>query len=228
MMMVRAGLVGFFVCALLLLGRHDATAQNAVSSSASAANSSAGGVGPTNTVSVPESDKADTPDNADPTKDPLMNVSISQSMQNISKLREPDVKPQELSSLFFTLWQYQLLQDAKRLYHTHPVSQAELAKSGDTNATKPRSIRELSLGGIVYRGAEDWTVYLNGQRVTQDKNTLPEQVMDIKVAEDHIDLKWFDTFTNLIFPIRLREHQRFNLDARMFITGQGTQTVGTQ
>ncbi|HTK85508.1 MAG TPA: hypothetical protein VL625_10525, partial [Patescibacteria group bacterium] len=166
--------------------------------------------------------------NADPSKDPLMNVSISQSAQNISKLREPDVKPQELASVFFTLWQYQLLQDAKRLYVTHPVNPRDIAKANDPNQSKPRSIRELSVGGILYRGPEDWTVYLNGQRLTQDKNSLPEQVMDIKVTEDHVDLKWFDTFTNLIFPVRLREHQRFNLDARMFLPGQGTQTAGTQ
>lgn len=176
-----------------------------------------------------DSDKADTPDNADPSKDPLMSVSITQSRQNLLKLRDADINPQELQSLFFTLWQYQLLQDAKRQYVTHPVSQAELAHSGDANGkAKPRSIRELSVGGILYRGPDDWTVYLNGQRLTQDKNSLPEQVMDIKVTEDHVDLKWFDTFSNLIFPVRLREHQRFNLDARMFITGQGTETAGTQ
>lgn len=239
---------GLFLCGAVILAARQSGAQTATPvatttpSSGAAVNASAarapsdavkaaGTVGAPAAVPAapPEEDKADTPDNADPTKDPLMSVSISQSMQNLSKLREPDVKPQELSSLFFTLWQYQLLQDSKRLYHTHPVSPADLAKSGETNpAARPRAIRELSVGGIVYRSSEDWTVYLNGQRVTQDKNTLPDQVMDIKVTEDHIDLKWFDTFTNLIFPVRLREHQRFNLDARMFITGQGTQTAGTQ
>ncbi len=180
-------------------------------------------------AAVPDADKADTPDNADPSKDPLMNVSIKQTEQNISKLRSPDINPQELASLFFTTWQYALLQDAKRQYITHPVNPNDpRLKGNDTTAVAPHSIRELSVGGILYRGPDDWTVYLNGQRLTQDKNSLPEQVMDIKVAEDHVDLKWFDTFTNLIFPVRLREHQRFNLDARMFITGQGTQTAGTQ
>jgi hypothetical protein len=189
----------------------------------SAASAPGGGL-----TTPPVEDKADTPDNADPSKDPLMAVSISQSRQNMARLKQPDVKPEELTSLFFTLWQYQLLQDAKRLYVTHPVSKEDLARGGDATQSRPRSIRELSVGGILYRGPEDWTVYLNGQRITEDKNSLPEQVMDIKVTEDHIDLKWFDTFTNLIFPVRLREHQRFNLDARMFITGQGTQTAGTQ
>lgn len=226
-MIARAGLAVILFFGLMVLTAHSAIAQNAAVTSPGGSSPGASVSPPTNAVSVPDTDKADTPDNADPSKDPLMSVSISQSMQNLSRLRQPDVKPQELSSLFFTLWQYQLLQDAKRLYHTHPVPIEDIKNSGDARA-KPRSVRELSVGGILYRGPEDWTVYLNGQRITQDRNTLPDQVMDIKVAEDHIDLKWFDTFTNLIFPVRLREHQRFNLDVRMFITGQGTQTAGTQ
>jgi len=246
-MKARPIIFGLCVCCVLVIGR-EANAQNSVpvtsatqspvssvpaqpsavpaapgSSTATATTAPVGG-----SPSPPADDKADTPDNADPSKDPLMAVSIDQSRRNLSRLRQPDIKPEELTSLFFTLWQYQLLQDAKRLYVTHPVSREELAKAGDATQSRPRSIRELSVGGILYHGPEDWTVYLNGQRITQDKNSLPEQVMDIKVTEDHIDLKWFDTFTNLIYPIRLREHQRFNLDARMFITGQGTQTAGTQ
>ncbi|HTK85681.1 MAG TPA: hypothetical protein VL625_11425, partial [Patescibacteria group bacterium] len=224
-MTLRQAICGFVLFGLSLLAGHEVFAQNAPAPAAPAASiaakPAASAPGPTASAApapaasapgavpaapaAPDSDKADTPDNADPSKDPLMNVSISQSAQNISKLREPDVKPQELASVFFTLWQYQLLQDAKRLYVTHPVRKEDIAKAGDQNQNRPRSIRELSVGGILYRGPEDWTVYLNGQRLTQDKNWLPEQVMDIKVTEDHVDLKWFDTFTNLIFPVRLRE-----------------------
>jgi hypothetical protein len=226
-MRARVGLAAILLVGIALTARVSG-AQNATVPPVGALGPSAS-VTPAHAVSVPENDKADTPDNADPSKDPLMSVSISQSMQNISRLRQPDVKPQELNTLFFTLWQYQLLQDAKRLYRTHPVDPNTIPTSGDANGkVRPRSIRELSVGGILYRGQDDWTVYLNGQRITQDKNSLPEQVMDIKVSDDYIDLKWFDTFTNLIFPVRLREHQRFNLDARMFITGQGTETAGTQ
>jgi hypothetical protein len=32
-------------------------------------------------------------------------------------------------------------------------------------------------------------------------------------------MKWFDEYTNQVFPIRLRPHQRFNIDARMFLPG---------
>jgi hypothetical protein len=45
--------------------------------------------------------------------------------------------------------------------------------------------------------------------------------MDIKVSRAYIDLKWFDGYTNKIYPIRLRPQERFNLDSRIFLPGTG-------
>jgi hypothetical protein len=152
----------------------------------------------------------------DPTQDEFMRVSIQESYERKMKLRKPEVDPQEFNSVFFTLWQHSLLQEAERGFRTHPGHAGSGGSSAD-NGPRPRTIREISLGGIVYHAPKDWTIWLNGQRVTPD--ALPDQVLDLKVADDHIDLKWFDTFTNLIFPVRLRSHQRFNLDARIFLPG---------
>jgi hypothetical protein len=48
---------------------------------------------------------------------------------------------------------------------------------------------------------------------------LPEEIMDLKVYKEHVDLKWLDYYTNRIFPIRIRAHQRFNMDTRIFLPG---------
>jgi hypothetical protein len=158
----------------------------------------------------------------DPLQDEQLRIGIQDSFQFKRKLREPEVMPQDFVSVFFTLWQHSLLQEAKAGFITRKPTMSELKNSGDAIPANPqRGIREISLGGIVYKQAEDWTIWLNGQRVTPE--ALPEGVLDLRVAEDHIDLKWFDRFTNLIYPIRLHSHQRFNLDARIFLPGQGVQ-----
>lgn len=128
----------------------------------------------------------------------------------------PSVKPEDLKTLLFTAWQYALLLEAKTYINTRPPSSSELNGNGQT----PTGPREISLGGISFVNAKSWTVWLNSQRIKPD--AIPKEVMDIKVSEDHVDLKWFDASTNLIFPIRLRPHQRFNLDDRIFLPGTGT------
>ena len=77
--------------------------------------------------------------------------------------------------------------------------------------------REIILGGILYVSDDDWTIWLNGKRVTP--KALPKEVIDLKVYDAHIEVKWFDDWTNQIFPIRLKTHQRFNIDTRIFLPG---------
>jgi len=87
----------------------------------------------------------------------------------------------------------------------------------DQPAEPDNSIRELSLGGILYSDKKDWTIWLNGQRITPA--TKPEEVVGLKVFKDYIELKWFDKKSLQIYPIRLRSHQRFNLDNNLFLPG---------
>ncbi len=140
---------------------------------------------------------------------------------------EPIKKTFDLStipSLFFTYWQHQSIQGAKsdRLRNgvVRPPSQAELdaIERGDIYESDIVYIREVALGGIVYNSDTDWTIWLNEQRVTP--NAIPKEVLGLKVYKDFIELKWIDEKTNNVFPIRLRSHQRFNLDARIFLTGE--------
>lgn len=152
--------------------------------------------------------------------DPQDLLDMDAALQRMSLIRPDTAKPEEIGTLVFTLWQHSLLQQAKQTFTTREVTQEEIerAKNGELDEVqKPKGIRELSLSGILFKTKDDWVVWLNGQRWAP--NALPKQVIDIKVSKTHIDLKWFDEYTNLIYPVRMRPHQRFNLDSRIFLPG---------
>ena len=151
------------------------------------------------------------------TLDPEAFNKLNEAMSSMAVMREKTTKPDEVGTLVFTLWQHSLLQDAKRLFTTRRPDPGEDPSSDAVPEERPRGVREISLSGILFKGKTDWVVWLNGQRLAPD--ALPKEVIDIKVNKDYIDLKWFDAYTNLIYPIRIRPHQRFNLDTRIFLPG---------
>lgn len=132
-------------------------------------------------------------------------------------------KPSEVPSLLFTYWEQTALKEAKTT--RGPVrapTNSELNNALNEGPIefkdKPRpEERDISLGGIVYKSGSAWTIWLNGQRI--NPKALPKEALELVVYKHHIELKWFDEYTNQIFPIRLRAHQRFNLDTRMFLPG---------
>lgn len=144
-------------------------------------------------------------------------VQLEQSLNAHLAMSQPTTRPEEMKSLIFTAWQYALLQEAKQLFITRPPSAGEA--SADPNAPKPAGPREIALGGISFVNGGNWTVWLNNERIKPD--AIPKAVLDIRVKKDHVDLKWYDISTDLIYPVRLRPHQRFNLDSRMFLPGTG-------
>lgn len=159
---------------------------------------------------------ADTQGDQEALLDPNLYVGIQEAYEHTSALRTPEARPEEMQTLFFTLWQHKLMEEQRRIgVQTRRPGASEL--SGDDGAPRVKGIRELSLGGIVYASAANWVVWLNSQRVTPD--AIPPQVIDIQVHKDYIELKWYDSYTNLVFPVRMRTHQRFNLDSRIFLPG---------
>ena len=120
----------------------------------------------------------------------------------------PTVNIDAMSSLFFSIWEHDLVRDARRGLNTRGNSE------DGVDIVAPR---DISLGGIVYAGKSDWTIWINNVRISPTR--MPTEVMDLKVFRDYIELEWFDATTNQIFPIRLRPHQRFNLDSRIFLPG---------
>lgn len=122
-------------------------------------------------------------------------------------------------SLVFTPTQYALLREARVGFHTKAPSLSDLrnADPNDPNYRPPTALRNIQLSGIAYNTPDDWTIWLNNGRVTPD--SLPKQVIDLRVYKDFIELKWFDEQTNQLYPIRLRANQKFNLDSRVFLPG---------
>ena len=127
----------------------------------------------------------------------------------------PQIDLEQMPSLFFTPAEQSLITEARLGFTARPPTAAEIQQAKDGNS--PIGPREISLAGIVYLSAGDWTIWLNGQKVTPKR--LPPEILDIKVRKNNIKLKWFDSHTNQIFPIKLKTHQRFNIDTRIFLPG---------
>ncbi len=132
------------------------------------------------------------------------------------------VNPNDMPSLLFTYWEHTAIVDAKKSRGlVRPPTEDELTRGLQNNQEEkikpPPEEREITLGGIAFTKAGDWTIWLNGKRVTPQ--AVPKEVMDLKVSREYIEMKWFDDYTNQIFPIRLRPHQRFNIDTRIFLPG---------
>lgn len=151
--------------------------------------------------------------------DPAAFKNLEAALSSMAMLRKNTTPSEEVGTLVFTLWQHALLQDAKKMFRTRRPTESEIAAAAEGGAVeqKPRGIREIGLNGILYKGKDNWVVWLNGKRLAPD--AIPKEVIDIKVHSTYIDLKWFDAYTNLIYPVRIRPHQRFNLDSRIFLPG---------
>lgn len=156
---------------------------------------------------------------------PLPKLGTSDSVQNnISSPQDvpPITKNSSFPSLFFTYWQHEAILDAKSSRgHVRPPTEAELKamENGEESLIeKPDpGPREISLGGIVYEGENNWTIWLNDKRITP--KAIPKEILDLRVFKEYIEVKWLDEFSSQIFPIRLRAHERFNLDMRIFLPG---------
>lgn len=137
--------------------------------------------------------------------------------QKIAEDDRSPFKPEKIRSLFFTYWQHEAIVDAKKSRgRARPPTESEL-KHLDKDEEKKPGERDLILDGIVFVSADDWTIWINGMRVTP--SAIPKEVIDLRVFKEYIEVKWLDEHTNQVFPIRLRAHQRFNLDMRIFLPG---------
>ncbi len=125
----------------------------------------------------------------------------------------------EIPSLVFTYWQHKSIMDARQTKGVvRAPTQSELdAMDNEDEFVPDAGKRDIELGGILFTKENSWIIWLNGQRVTPD--AVPKEVLDLRVFKDYIEIKWLDDYTNQVFPIRIRTHQRFNMDSRIFLPG---------
>ncbi len=157
----------------------------------------------------------------------VFNIKASYAIENqegealLSKEKKRDsFDINKIQSLFFTYWQHRAIKDALRDKEKGGVvrapTQAEL-DALDSDVKKDPGPRDVSLGGIVFTTKDDWVIWLNGKRVMPD--AVPKEILDLRVFKNYIEVKWLDEYTNQIFPLRLRTHQRFNMDRKIFLPG---------
>lgn len=149
------------------------------------------------------------------TGDPMIEDMVRRTLIN-----KNDIDVEQIPSLFFTSWELGLIQDARKGLVTRAPTDSEVESSirdAENNTRPPMGPRELVVGGIIYSSANDWTLWLNSQKITPDR--LPPEILDISVGKDYVRLKWFDAYTNQIFPVKIKTHQRFNIDTRIFLPG---------
>lgn len=134
------------------------------------------------------------------------------------------VGPDDVGTLFFVNNEFAALMDAKKLRGSvRPPRASEInnvLKPVEYSLEKPKpppAQRELSLGGILYSSKDDWTIWLNGKRVTP--TAIPSEVLGMQVFNQYIEMRWLDDWSGQIFPIRLRPHERFNMDTRIYLPG---------
>jgi hypothetical protein len=77
--------------------------------------------------------------------------------------------------------------------------------------------RVITVSGVFYRSASDWTVWINGQKIVPGY-LLPE-IVDISVSRDNVRLEWFDIGLNGIIKIDMRPHQTYDIVTGVLLPG---------
>ncbi len=125
-------------------------------------------------------------------------------------------KTTEIDSVLFSFWEEEEISRAiEARGQAAPLALSRL-QSEDMEPPPPEE-RYIHLQGIVYTTPEQWTVWLNGNKVRP--NALPPEAIGFKVYKNYVELKWFDDYTNQIIPLRIRPMQRYNIDTRIFLPG---------
>lgn len=221
--------------AIAILGLTTAHAQTPDPTTMPAADSSASPVNPTAPVDTIPNAAAPpiNPDaNAPPTADPAVSAPVAEQIPvelRILKRVEEELKekfkadiytPANIPSLIFSPTQQSLLNSARQGLTTIGTGveglEEEIGAQGTLTAAP--SVTSIFLSGIVFNGKDNWTLWLNGARITP--KTLPKEIIDINVNQEFVELKWFDAATNQIFPVRLRPNQKFDFEQKTFLPGQ--------
>lgn len=120
---------------------------------------------------------------------------------------------QKKESIFFTPNQLISIMRANQGF----IAPKEAFDSKNQGAPVDNGPRVISLTGIIYHGRNDWTIWLNGERVTP-KN-IPDRIMGLTVKPDRATIRWMDIGNQRIVNITLRTNQQYLLDSDTIISG---------
>jgi len=78
--------------------------------------------------------------------------------------------------------------------------------------------RVIKISGVLYRGKNDWIVWMNGTKVTPG-HLLPE-ILEIEVKNSsYVRLKWYDIGLNAVISITMRPHQIYDIGTGILLPG---------
>lgn len=81
-------------------------------------------------------------------------------------------------------------------------------------ASSTATDHKITLTGVLFKSQEDWLVWLNGKKITQDKTTWPPQLIDIEVRKDGTTrLKWFDAGLNGVIDVTVGPHNNYDIES---------------
>lgn len=123
----------------------------------------------------------------------------------------PDLKTH---SLFFTPNQLAAIMRANRGFI---APKEAYDPNNQTNRPVDPGPRIIALSGIVYNGPNDWTIWLNNERVTPKQ--FPERVIGLTVEKDRIHVRWMDIANQRVVNITLHSNQQYLLDSDQIIPG---------
>lgn len=147
------------------------------------------------------------------------NKALEAAKQEFLKYFPSDSEPSTARPVLFTIQEYQLIEEARLV--NLPPEQGGAVTAETAKQIIERGARDLFLSGILFHSSTDWTIWFNKERLTivDNPKELPDEMKDLKVYSDHIEFNWFDAYTNKIYALKMRPHQRFNIDRRIFLPG---------
>lgn len=78
-------------------------------------------------------------------------------------------------------------------------------------------VRRIILSGLIYKAADDWLVWINGQKVTPSVSM--KEIVGIKVDREVVHLQWFDIGLNGVINITMRPNQTYDIVTGVLLPG---------
>jgi hypothetical protein len=79
------------------------------------------------------------------------------------------------------------------------------------------AVRRIALSGVIYKAADDWLIWINGQKVTP--KVQMKEIVEIEVERELVHLKWFDIGLNGVIDITMRPNETYDIVTGVLLPG---------